>query len=241
MLSSETGCQDSAQFNDKIPGSKHTTFLKTMEWASSALQSFSPLKSFDLHLSGCAFYSENPKRQMFLHHYCRFFNDDVAQAAIFDSDDANARLIGVEYIISQNIFDTLPKEERKYWHSHSYDVKSGSLTAPRVPTTLENPLMQQLTKTYGKTWIFWQVDKGDFLPLGPPQLMMVATKDGVWDKSLFEQRDKCYGWDTNTIVANRYTLTYPSPDPDADPSTPFRCNVEPVHGTSGSETSEGRT
>lgn len=62
--------------------------------------------------------------------------------------------------------------------------------APRLPTVLENPLMQELTKTYGKTWLFWQVDKGDVLPLGPPQLMMVATHDGQWNRNLLSERDK---------------------------------------------------
>jgi hypothetical protein len=32
--------------------------------------------------------------------------------------------------------------------------------------------------TYGKTFHTWQVDRGDVLPLGPPQLMMSATADG---------------------------------------------------------------
>lgn len=29
---------------------------------------------------------------------------------------------GIEYIISDRIFETLPAEEQKLWHSHEYDV-----------------------------------------------------------------------------------------------------------------------
>lgn len=31
---------------------------------------------------------------------------------------------GVEYIVSDRIFETLPKEEQKLWHSHAYEVCS---------------------------------------------------------------------------------------------------------------------
>jgi hypothetical protein len=35
-----------------------------------------------------------------------------------------------------------------------------------------------LAKTYGKVFHFWQFDKGDTLPISPPQLMMAITADG---------------------------------------------------------------
>ena len=46
---------------------------------------------------------------------------------IYDSDKPNARLIGTEYIISDKLFETLPEEEKVYWHSHKYEVQSGTL------------------------------------------------------------------------------------------------------------------
>jgi hypothetical protein len=33
-----------------------------------------------------------------------------------------ARLIGIEYIISRRLYEGLPQEEHKYWHSHQYEV-----------------------------------------------------------------------------------------------------------------------
>ena len=38
--------------------------------------------------------------------------------------------------------------------------------------------MKDFATTYGKTWHTWQVDRGDKVPLGPPQLMMAFTADG---------------------------------------------------------------
>ena len=56
------------------------------------------------------------------HHYCTHLNEEVRQCIVYDSNDANARLIGVEYIISRRLFEALPEEEKKYWHSHRFEV-----------------------------------------------------------------------------------------------------------------------
>ena len=50
-----------------------------------------------------------------------------------------------------------------------------------------DPLSHEI-KT-GKTWVLWQVDRGDTLPIGLPKLMMVANKDGEWDPKLFLNRE----------------------------------------------------
>jgi hypothetical protein len=60
-----------------------------------------------------------------LHHITSILNEDVSQCAVFDSSSPQARLIGIEYVISENIFKNLSPDEQKYWHSHVYDVKSG--------------------------------------------------------------------------------------------------------------------
>ena len=44
------------------------------------------------------------------------------QCLIFDSDTPGARLIGIEYVIPEETFVTLPEEEKKYWHSHKFGM-----------------------------------------------------------------------------------------------------------------------
>lgn len=46
------------------------------------------------------------------HHYVTVLNEDVMQAVIYDGNTKNARLMGVEYIISERLFKTLPPEEK---------------------------------------------------------------------------------------------------------------------------------
>jgi hypothetical protein len=96
-------------------------------------QSEAPLRSIHAHVCGFHFYNGEPQRQVIAHHYCSHRGGDFLQCVIYDSDKPNARLIGIEYIISEELFRTLPEEEKKFWHSPVYEVTSGSLIAPRLP------------------------------------------------------------------------------------------------------------
>lgn len=61
-------------------------------------------------------------------HYCSCSaTGEHFQCLIYDSDRADAKLIGVEYMIPEEVFLGLPEEEKRFWHSHVYEVMSGSL------------------------------------------------------------------------------------------------------------------
>eukprot|EP00742_Colponemidia_sp_Colp-10_P010425 GILJ01011448.1.p1 GENE.GILJ01011448.1~~GILJ01011448.1.p1 ORF type:complete len:293 (+),score=34.51 GILJ01011448.1:143-1021(+) len=183
---------------DDVPpaGDDKSTKQKLLSHGAHAIQNFAPLQSIHQYVCGLHFYSGELQRQVVAHHYCHHLNADMHQCVIYDGNDKNSKLIGVEYIISEKLFDALPDEERKYWHSHNYEVKSGMLIAPRVPTAVENEVMKDLVRTYGKTIHTWQVDRGDVLPLGPPQLMMAPLADEHVDQRLLQQRDRDMGLNT---------------------------------------------
>jgi hypothetical protein len=101
-------------------------------------------------------------RQVEASHFCIHLQHDLHQCVIFDRNAADARLIGIEYIISQERFRALPDEERRLWHSHHYEVKSGILTAPGIPDLAEDAYFADLVTTYGKTFHTWQYDRDDF-------------------------------------------------------------------------------
>lgn len=96
-------------------------------------------------------------------------------------------------MIPKSKYLTLDPEEQQLWHSHEYEVKSGMLVLPTPQThqhsqkamdnweKLETEAMSEVVGLYGKTWHFWQVDRGDELPLGRPVLMGSLTKDGEVD------------------------------------------------------------
>jgi hypothetical protein len=166
----------------------------------------SPLASIHAHLTGFHFYSGAPTRAVRVEHYCSHLNEDVFQCVVYDSSEKNARLIGVEYIISEALFNQLPAAEKQLWHSHRYEVISGLLSAPGASPAAEKELMAKLATTYGKTWTLWQVDRGDQLPLGLPKLMMGFTADGQLDPKLVAARDREQHLDSAALKAQRATL-----------------------------------
>lgn len=124
------------------------------------------------------FYGHDMTRQVEAHHFCGHQNEEFRQCLIYDRPDADGRLIGLEYIISEPIFLTLPDSEKPFWHSHEYEVKGGYLFMPGVPSRIQWQDLKKVCKTYGKVFHFWQVDRGDSLPLGIPQVMMALTREG---------------------------------------------------------------
>lgn len=198
------------------PGGPKTMKTKLLEAGAEVLQREAPLRSIHAYLCGFHFYSGDMKRQVRADHYCAHVTDEVQQCVIYDSNKEDARLIGIEYIISERLFRELPEEEKKLWHSHRFEVKSGTLVAPGLPEKAEKELMEKLVTTYGKTWHTWQVDRGDKLPLGVPQLMMAFTQEGQLDPHKLALRDA--ELDVKAAEKKQRRADLPSPEiaPGAD-------------------------
>ncbi|CZT04119.1 related to DUF1264 domain protein [Rhynchosporium agropyri] len=179
-----------------------TTKDSILETGASATQSFEPIKAICAHLNAFHVYASDPSRSVEANHYCTHLSADVRQCLIYDAPKNPARLIGVEYMITPKLYENLDPSERKLWHSHDYEVRSGMLIMPNpnVPNTVwevaETAEMKEVVGLYGKTYHFWQVDRGDTLPLGKPELMMSFTKDEQvpWEK--VKDRDERYGIET---------------------------------------------
>lgn len=184
------------------PGSTKGATQHMLDSSSAMLQHFGPIKSIHAYVCGFHNYSGELGRPIVAHHYCNHYNKDIHQCVIYDGNESNSRLIGIEYIISEDLFKTLPEEEKKYWHSHAYEVMSGQLVAPRVPEAAEDMFMMDLKTTYGKTIHTWQVDKYA-LPIGPPQLMMSYTGPGQLDTKLIVERDRQLGIDSVQLESHR--------------------------------------
>lgn len=189
-----------------IPGEKTSAKMKTLETGAALIQSRPPIEAISAYLDGFHFYNGERKGKMEAHHYVTVLNNDVMQAVIYDGNTANARLMGVEYIISERLFKTLPPDEKKLWHSHRYEVKSGSLIAPGLPAVAEKALMSNIVNTYGKTWHTWHTERDQTLPLGVPALMMGFTQNGQLDPALLADRDRRFGVNTSAIRQQRKDL-----------------------------------
>jgi hypothetical protein len=187
-----------------------------LDQGAKLLQSRLPIDAINSYLDGFHFYSGNMKAQMEAHHYCTILSDDLIQCVIYDGNVADAKLMGVEYIVSAKLFATLPAAEKPLWHSHVHEVKSGQLIAPGLPDVAEKALMTKLVGTYGKTWHTWHTDQHNSLPLGMPQLMMGFTADGQADAAMVSARDQRFKVSSAEKRQQRADIPAPAIDPGAD-------------------------
>ncbi|MBV8709658.1 MAG: OBAP family protein [Acidobacteriaceae bacterium] len=200
----------------RSPGAEESAKTRVLETGTAILQNKAPIDAINVYLDGFHFYNGNMKGQMEAHHYCSVMNEDLIQCVIFDGNSKNSKLMGVEYIISRNAYGTLPADERKLWHSHNYEVKSGELIAPGVPKPAEHSFMEKAASTYGKTWHTWNTDQGRTLPTGHPLLMMGFTADGQINKEMVADRDKRFGVSTDKEKENRADIQPPPVLPGAN-------------------------
>lgn len=146
-----------------------------------------PVGGFQLHFCGIHVAKNNPKFQITTQHFCGH-RGNVHQCLLFDSSAPDARLLGVEYIIPNEVYQALPVEEKKYWHPHTYEVLAAGLIAPEMTDAEELAFMKALLTTWGKTWHTWP-DPTTEVPLGDPLLMWALTGDGQIDPAVLAKRD----------------------------------------------------
>ncbi|KAF9907274.1 hypothetical protein EC991_011175 [Linnemannia zychae] len=191
---------------DEIRGqaSSKTTVLTS---TAKSLQSFKPLANICESFCGLHLYPNDNKRQIVSYHYCSMLDEDRRQCLVYDSNSEQAKLIAVEYIISQKLFESLNDDEKKYWHSHKYECESGllvqtskAMVPEMVVKTAEIPALEHLVNTYGKTIQLWPVDDegccSSKVPMGPPQLLVAFTADGQVNKDMLRRRDEALGIST---------------------------------------------
>ncbi|MEJ8852695.1 OBAP family protein [Variovorax rhizosphaerae] len=202
--------------NVVAPGAKEGVKTQALETGAALLQSRPPVEALNAYLDGFHFYNGRPEEQMEAHHYCAIVNDELIQCVVYDGNAKDAKLMGVEYIVSERLFRTLPDTERKLWHSHVHEVKSGQLIAPGIPQAAEHELMKKLISTYGKTFHTWHTDRQKELPLGVPQLMMGFTSDGMASSEMVSARDRRFGVDSAEKRKNREDIVAPPVATGAD-------------------------
>jgi hypothetical protein len=170
--------------------------------AKDATGAQTPLSAAHAHFCGIHMAKNNPKIQVVTQHYCAAHASGVFQCVLFDATGPGAKLLGVEYLISDEAYRKLPDEEKKYWHVHTYEVLGGGLIAPGMEPAKEEEFMKTILTTWGKAWHTWP-DPKTAVPMGEPLLIWSLTADGQVDESLVAARDKEFKVDTKQIRERR--------------------------------------
>ena len=161
-----------------------------------------PLSNAHFHFCGIHMAKKNPNLQFITQHFCTAHTGgsegDVFQCVLFDGTGKNAKLIGVEYLISDEAFRKLPEVEKRFWHPHTYEVLGGGLIAPGMKPDDEMKFMKMILTTWGKAWHTWP-DPSSPVPIGEPMLIWSLMGDGQVDEKVVAARDKEFKVDTAKV------------------------------------------
>jgi Protein of unknown function (DUF1264) len=196
-------------------GQGHPLKHRVLDVAAGVMQPKYPLSAMSTYLNAFHMYADEMGRQVEAAHFCIHLRHDLHQCVIFDRNAPDGRLIGIEYITTEERFRGLPDDEKRLWHSHRYEVRSGTRAAPGIPELAERAYFTDLVTTYGKTFHTWQYDRHDF-PYGIPQLMMGLTADGQLDEALVAERDRRLRLSSADKRRKRAGLPDPAVAPGAD-------------------------
>ncbi|KAG9229828.1 hypothetical protein BJ875DRAFT_473910 [Amylocarpus encephaloides] len=163
-----------------------------------------------IFLNGFHFLSGDTTAEISANHWCAILSDDFLQCVVYNTATTPSRLVGIEYIISPKAFECLDFEERQLWHSHQYEVTSGFLIEPGMPSSVDYAIMEVLVGTYGKTVHTWRYDQGNnSIPIGVPELVMGYTGESQITPDFVKERDELFGVNTTAIRESRKNLVAP--------------------------------
>jgi hypothetical protein len=183
------GCRDDTPPPSAAKGTEARPATKVLEVGADMAQPEGPVRALGMYMVGFHPLVDDPTHPMEAHHYCHQVNEDLAQCVLYDGNTRDSDLVGVEYIVSEKLFATLPATERRLWHPHNYEILSGQLVLPGLPDAVEKTALARKINSYGKTWQLWRSDR-DRLPLGEPHLGWSYNADGELPPAVLAERDE---------------------------------------------------
>ena len=141
---------------------------------TNATAAAKPVDGYNLpqgHLSAVRHVFDDPSLRV--EHFCKPNDKIMMVCQLYDSNSANATLIGIEYIITQQQYDSLPDREKPYWHAHREEF-APNRADPKMPEMNPEQAQAEMAKmlpTWGKVIVTW--NPNDDLPSFPPQIQLV--------------------------------------------------------------------
>lgn len=130
------------------------------------------IRHIDPNATQAANQSEQDLFNLIVHHHCKVYDDMTAACLLFPTGmNDQDKPYGIEYVIPANMYNTLPEEEKKYWHYHLTELPRVNATTPDMTAEEAAMVKPVLDETYGKVVYFWQL--GDPLPIGEPTAVII--------------------------------------------------------------------
>jgi hypothetical protein len=103
------------------------------------------------------------------HHYCKVVSPEpFIECLLYETEEATARLIGIEYIVAKTMTrnkEVVPaKVWKKVWHDHAEEIATGNVKVLDLPPDKAKEVADTVAKTDGIIFALWPA--GAKLPNG---------------------------------------------------------------------------
>lgn len=132
-----------------VAASLNTTYSK----AASMPAAVSPAAGFTLHIDAKQHFPGDPNA--IAHHWCRPAAGGIKECQIYDTDAADARLVGVEVVVPTAMWKTFPATEQALWHYHRTEIPKVSPTLPGMSQEEAKRVIEGMLESYGKVYLLW--------------------------------------------------------------------------------------
>ncbi|MBI2611742.1 DUF1264 domain-containing protein [Candidatus Gottesmanbacteria bacterium] len=129
-----------------------------------------PHSGFTLHIDAEKHFPADEKK--IAHHWCKQVKGGMFECQLYDSDDKDARLVGVETVVDTKTWQAFDADEQGLWHYHKEEIPKINAKLPDLSEEEAAKVVQMLNETYGKVYLLWDPAQSD-LPIGQPSITIL--------------------------------------------------------------------
>lgn len=129
-----------------------------------------PYQGFTLHIDAEKHFPADDKK--IAHHFCKQVKGGMFECQLYDSDDKDARLVGVETVVDTKTWQGFDANEQALWHYHKEEIPKINAKLPDLTDEEATKVVETLNETYGKVYLLWDPAKSD-LPVGQPSITIL--------------------------------------------------------------------
>ena len=124
-----------------------------------------PAHGYDIHVQAPHMMPDGTPGGPF-HHYCKGINDKILQCLLFETTEANAPLVAIEYFVAKDLSRTLPLIQwHRFFHDHKVEIATGRVQILDIDDPEKvKAIAEAAGKTDGVIYHLWQ--KGQAFPDG---------------------------------------------------------------------------
>lgn len=136
----------------------------------AAMEVTKPYEGFTLHIDAEKHFPGDEK--MVAHHFCKQVSGGIFECQLYDSDNKDAHLVGVEVVVPTSQWSTFSSSEQAMWHYHKEEIPKVNAKLPDLSGEEAAKVVKTLEETYGKIYLLWDpsVNKQ---PVGSPNITVL--------------------------------------------------------------------